>query len=252
VDDLPHHHKGGASADKPLTLAIDIGGTGLKASVVDSAGEMTVPRVRIKTPSPLDPQKLIDALEELVAPLPKTDRISAGFPGVVRAGRIITAPHFDGDDWANFPLAEVLSQRFGKPARVLNDAEVQGLGIIGGKGLEVVLTLGTGVGSAIFVDGRLAPHIELAQHPLRHDMTYNEYVGDAARKSLELDKWRRRVGRMIEAVRILTNYEVLYIGGGNASELDPTELPHSVHLASNDAGITGGIGLWADGFTTGF
>src|SRR6516162_424155 len=177
----------------PQTLAIDIGGTGLKASVLDDSGKMVEKHVRVPTPYPLSPAKLVEALVKLTGPLASYDRISIGFPGVVRDGRIITAPHFKGKSWDGYPLAETLARRFGKPARLLNDAEVQGLGIIKGQGLEVVLTLGTGVGSAIFSNGALTPHLELAQHPIHNNETYKEYVGNAARQSLGKKKWNKRV-----------------------------------------------------------
>ena len=146
------------------TLCIDIGGSGLKASVLDRTGKMVVDRVRVKTPHPCTPKILLQALADLVSPLPPFDRISVGFPGVIRDGRTLTAPHFSERPWCNFPLAAALSKRFGKPVRLLNDAEVQGFGIVKGRGLEVVLTLGTGAGTAVFRDGVLMPHLELAQH----------------------------------------------------------------------------------------
>src|SRR5262245_51705650 len=164
----------------PRTLAIDIGGTALKATVLDGTGHMIVDRVRVPTPYPCPPKVLLSALADLVAPLPAFDRISIGFPGVVRHGRVLTAPHFESKAWHNYPLEAAIAYRLGQPARLLNDAEVQGLGIMKGRGIEVVLTLGTGVGSAVFSDGWLAPHLELAQHPLHHGKTYNEYVGNDA------------------------------------------------------------------------
>jgi polyphosphate glucokinase len=229
----------------PQTLAIDIGGTGLKASVLDISGKMVEEHVRTPTPYPLSPDLLVETLVKLTAPLTAYDRISIGFPGVVRDGRIITAPHFKGKAWTDYPLAETLARRLGKPARLLNDAEVQGLGIIKGKGLEVVLTLGTGLGSAIFSNGALTPHLELAHHPIHEDETYNEYVGNAARKALSSKKWNKRVLKVIEQVYSLLHYDTLYLGGGNAARVK-ADLPDNIHIASNDAGITGGIRLWDD------
>jgi polyphosphate glucokinase len=232
-----------ASRNGQRTLAIDIGGTGIKASILDRSGRMLVKRVREATPYPCRPEILLRATANLTAPLPSFDRISIGFPGVICGGCVITAPHFQGKAWSNFPLQEALSRRLGKPARLLNDAEVQGLGIIAGRGLEVVLTLGTGVGSAVFSDGGLAPHLELAQHPLHKRETYNDYVGNAARLAHGAKAWGRRVLDMIEIVRSLLHYDVLYLGGGNAAHLT-VELPADVLVASNDTGITGGIRLW--------
>jgi polyphosphate glucokinase len=227
------------------TLAIDIGGTGLKASVLDDTGKMLAKRRRIPTPDPCPPDKLVKALEGLVAPLAPYDRVSVGFPGVVRAGLVITSPNLHGKGWPRFALAQALTERLGKPARLLNDAEVQGLGIIKGDGLEVVLTLGTGVGSAVFSNGEPTPHLELAHHPIRGDETYNDYLGEATRRAISGRKWNKRVLKTIDIVRTLLNYDVLYLGGGNSANITVT-LPDDVHVASNDAGLTGGIRLWDD------
>ena len=204
---------------------------------------MVEKHVRVPTPYPCTPDILVKALVKLTAPLTSYDRISIGFPGVVRDGRIITAPHFKGKAWSDYPLAETLAQRLGKPARLLNDAEVQGLGIIKGQGLEVVLTLGTGLGSAIFSNGALTPHLELAHHPIHDDETYNDYVGNAARQALSSKKWNKRVLKVIERVYSLLHYDALYLGGGNATRVT-VALPANIHIASNDAGITGGVRLW--------
>ena len=227
----------------PHTLAIDIGGTALKASVLDRDGRMIADRVRLPTPYPCSPKVLSSALVKLTAPLPGFDRISIGFPGVVRGGCVVTAPHFGKKAWRGFPLETSLARRLGRPARLLNDAEVQGLGIIAGRGLEVVLTLGTGVGSAVFADGWLAPHLELSQHPLHNGETYNEYAGNEALRRCGKKKWSRRVLKTIGVVDSLLHYDVLYLGGGNTGHLT-VKLPPNVRIASNDNGITGGIHLW--------
>ncbi len=183
------------------------------------------------------------AIADLTTPLPPFDRVSIGFPGVVRNGSVLTAPHFGTDVWCGYPLEKAASRRFKKPARLLNDAEVQGLGIINGRGLEVVLTLGTGVGSAIFSDGRLAPHLELAHHPLHNGKTYNEYLGNKALHQRGTKRWNQRVSKMIKVVENLLHYDRLYLGGGNARHV-AIDLPQNVQIASNDTGITGGIHLW--------
>jgi polyphosphate glucokinase len=232
-----------ALGNSPRTLAVDVGGTGIKASVLDAIGRMVVKRLRVATPDPCRPEILMRAITDLTAHLPSFDRISVGFPGVIRGGHVITAPHFDAASWQDYPLESALSRRLGEPARLLNDAEVQGLGVIAGRGLEVVLTLGTGVGTAIFTNGGLAPHLELAHHPIHKRKSYNDYIGNAARATLNAKKWNRRVLRVIEIVDSLLHYDVLHIGGGNATHLR-IDLPDDVRIASNDAGITGGIRLW--------
>ena len=229
--------------DDVATLAIDIGGTGLKATVLDAAGAMRVDRVRVATPYPATPQALVDAIVKLVRPLPSFDRISIGFPGVVRENCVITAPHFGNEQWRGFPLAQRVSSRLGKPTRLLNDADVQGYGAISGRGLELVITLGTGVGSALFRDGELMPHMEFAQYPVRGKRTFNQYLGAAVLKEIGEKRWNRRVARTIETFRTLFNFDTLYIGGGNARKVT-LDLPDDVRLVSNQTGLTGGIRLW--------
>jgi polyphosphate glucokinase len=228
----------------PQTLVIDIGGTGLKASVLDRAGRMLVKRIRVATPYPCPPAILVRALADLVAPLPAFDRISVGFPGVIRDGRVLSAPHFGERLWRDFPLAAILSKRLGKPVHLLNDAEVQGYGIVKGRGLEVVLTLGTGAGTAVFRDGALMPHLELAQHPIHDNKTYNDYIGDRALRHAGVRKWSRHVHKTVKILYALLHYDTLYLGGGNSGKvINP---PRGVRIASNDTGITGGIRLWDD------
>ena len=225
------------------TLAIDVGGTGLKLDVLDDKGKMIVPRARINTPYPFTPEVLIDSAAQMAKDMPDFDRISLGFPGFVRDGKVLTAPEFGTEKWADFPLAEALTKRFGKAARILNDAEVQGFGAISGKGLELVLTLGTGAGTALYRDGKLMPHLELAHHVIRKDMTYNEYVGDKARKKIGKKRWAKRVSKTIDILFDLVRYDHLYIGGGNAQRLE--NLPDNVTTVSNDTGLTGGLRLWS-------
>lgn len=225
-------------------LAIDIGGTGLKASIVTALGELLVPRHRIVTPYPCPPDVLMKALAELIAPLPDHNRIAIGFPGVVRDGAVVTAPHFGTKEWEGFPLALAASARFGSPARLVNDAEMQGLAVIRGKGLEFVLTLGSGAGTALFRNGELMPHLELAHHPIYGKRkTYNDYIGDAALRKAGKKHWNRRVVHTMQILANLLRFDHLFIGGGNAHKLRLTPSP-TLTIVSNDAGIEGGGALW--------
>jgi polyphosphate glucokinase len=229
-------------------LAIDVGGTGLKASIIDADGQMKTERVRVATPHPCTPDQLVDTLAKLVAPLvdeaPPT-LMSIGFPGVVRNNRILTAPHFGLEGWHDIPLADALAQRLGGlPVRMINDAEMQGFAAIEGHGLEFVLTLGTGAGTAMFRDGELMPHLELAHHPVsKKGVAYDEYIGEAAREKAGNKRWNRRVHKVIGILESLVNYDKLWIGGGNAARLN-FDLPANVATVSNDAGIEGGARLW--------
>ena len=238
------------------TLAIDIGGTGLKASVLDATGQMEHARVRVDTPYPLSPQRLVLELQDLISQLPPFERVSVGFPGMVRSGRILSAPHFVSPDgpggtpapklvqaWSNFDLAATLEEVTGKPTKVANDADLQGAAVVQGHGFELVLTLGTGVGTAFFMDGQLLPHFEFAHHPLRKGLTYNDVIGEAARERAGTKKWRSRVLEMVETMRALCFFDHCYIGGGNSARLGD-KLPDHVSLVDNSAGILGGIKLW--------
>jgi polyphosphate glucokinase len=157
---------------------------------------------------------------------------------------VLTAPHYGTEQWQGFALAQALSARLGKrPARLINDAEMQGLAVIAGTGLELVLTLGTGAGTALFRDGELMPHMELAQHTAHKGKTYNEYVGDAVLKKIGKRRWNKHVARVIEMLDSLLHYDRLLIGGGNSVNL-AQPLPERVVTVSNDAGIQGGAMLW--------
>jgi polyphosphate glucokinase len=228
----------------PRTLAIDVGGTGLKAAILDAEGRLMSDRVRVPTPARCPPTVLIRAVAELIAPLGAYDRVSVGFPGVVRDGVVRTAPNFGSSKWQGFDLARALTRALKRPVRVLNDAaEVQGLAVITGKGVELVITLGTGVGSALFRDGELMPHLELSQHPVRGGRTYDEYLGDRARKRVGARKWNRRVRRVLGILETVFNYDRLHIGGGNAARIN-FPLGRRVRVVENTAGLLGGVALW--------
>ncbi len=226
-----------------LTLAIDIGGTGLKASVVDEAAQIVTERVRVPTPVGASPQELVRLLASMVAPLGPFDRVSVGFPGVVREGRILTAPNLGNDLWKGYDLARALDIALGKPVRLANDADLQGLAVIAGKGVEMVITLGTGFGTGLYLDGRLGPHLELSHHPFRQGETYDQQLGNAARKAIGGMRWNKRVRKAIGNLRRLTNFDRLYVGGGNAKKID-FALDPDVTIVSNEAGMKGGVALW--------
>lgn len=232
-----------AAVAAPYTLAVDIGGSSIKASVLDNGGRLVAAQLRTPTPKQATPQAVLEKIAELAAQLPAAQRVSVGFPGVVTGGRVITAPNLGTQHWAGFELMLVLSDRFGVPTRVLNDAAVQGLGVVEGRGLECVLTLGTGVGCALFRNRRLLLPLELGQHRARRGKTYDEYVGQAALAAKGPRRWNRRLRWALEAVTTLTTCDVLYIGGGNARKM-AFEPPAHVRIVSNTAGITGGIRLW--------
>jgi polyphosphate glucokinase len=225
--------------------------------VLSKDGELLHEPVRVPTPYPLSPKHLVATLTTLAAGLPTYQRVSAGFPGMVRDGHVLSAPHFIcpagpgtkvsphlEEAWARFDLQSELATALGKPCRVANDADVQGSALVKGEGLELVVTLGTGVGTAIFWQGKLMPHMELAQHPLgKRGDTYNEVLGEAAREKAGNKKWNAHVATTLDVLRELVFFDHCYIGGGNSKKVT-IKLPADTSLASNTAGIVGGIKLW--------
>ncbi len=241
----------------PFTLSVDIGGTGLKASVLDAAGAMVADRVKTATPYPLPPDHLVSVLTKLVAPLPTAERASVGFPGMVRGGLVLSAPHFStkggpgspvdsalANRWSRFDLRSALADAFGIPVRVANDADIQGAAVVSGKGLELTITLGTGFGTGLFYDGKLLPHLEIAHQPFRKGETYNEQLGEPTRKEIGDDRWNKRVLKAIANLRALMFFDHLYVGGGNSRRVVRNHLPADVTIVDNTAGILGGIKLW--------
>lgn len=227
----------------PLTLAFDIGGSHLKAGILSPAGDLISDRVRIITPRPAKPAAVVSGLVSLAEQLQHFDRISVGFPGVVRRGVVLTAPNLGTKSWKEFDLASAIGRELGKPVRILNDASVQGLGVIEGRGTECVITLGTGMGFALFFEGRLGPHLELSQHPIRGGKDYDEYVGEEALEKVGRKRWNRRVRKIIAVLETVVMYDTLYVGGGNSRLIEP-DLPANVKTVSNEAGITGGVRAW--------
>ncbi len=231
------------SAARPRTLAVDIGGTGIKAEVLDRAGKPLGERARIPTPRNAMPRKVIAIIRQLADAQGDFERVSAGFPGVVKQGVVYTAPNL-GKGWKGFALARAVEKKLGKPVRVANDADVQGLGAVSGRGVELVITLGTGFGSVIFVDGHRI-HLELGHHPFHKGKTYEDELGHRALKKKGKKKWNKLLAEAIDEVERTFNYDRLYIGGGNAKFIK-IKLPKNVRIVSNEEGLLGGIKLWAD------
>ena len=240
----------------PRTIVFDVGGTGLKGAVLDAAGQMVGERVRVRTPYPCPPGRLVAELVGLSRSLGAAERVSVGFPGMVRGGVVLSAPKFDTEAgpgtpvspelaaaWREFALAGALEAELGLPVRVANDADVQGAAVVVGSGFELVLTLGTGFGTASFYEGMLLPHLELAHHAFRKGQTYEEQLGDLARRAVGDERWLTRVGKALVSLRALTFFSHCYIGGGNARRL-PDDLGPDVTVVSNLAGLLGGIALW--------
>jgi polyphosphate glucokinase len=227
------------------TLTIDIGGTGIKMLRLDGRGRRLGERVRELTPKPAGPQAVMALIAQMLAKQGRSDRVSVGFPGVVVRGVVQTAPNLGSDEWRGFDLQRALADHTGQPTRVINDADLQGYGVIAGDGVELVLTFGTGLGSGLYVDGRLVPNLEIAHHPLVKGKTYEELTSDEALKRIGKKRWRKRAELVIETLEPVFNYHLLHLGGGNARLLEEP-YPEKVRVFENVEGMTGGMRLWDD------
>lgn len=242
------------------TLVIDCGGGGIKGSVLDEAGTMRAQPVRVPTPYPLHPDLFVQTLAGVAGTLPRAARATVGMPGMIRHGVVVQTPHYVNRSgphtrvvpellaaWSGFDARTALESALDIPVRVLNDAEVHGAGVIAGQGLEVVLTLGTGLGCAIFDGGRLAPHLEVSQGPVRWGLTYDQYIGEHERRRLGDALWSRRALRVVEALRPVFLWDRLYIGGGNSRHITPANvvrLGDDVVIVPNAAALVGGARIW--------
>src|SRR5262249_31905994 len=211
------------------TLTIDIGGTGIKASTLALDGKPLNERVRIPTPKRATPRNVVAVIQKLARECAKFSRVSAGFPGVVKDGVVYTAPNL-GKGWNGFDLAAALRKRLGRPARVANDADVQGLGSVSGKGIELGLTLGTGGGAVIFVDGHRI-HLEVGHHPFHKGKTYEDELGARALRKKGKKKWNKMLAEAIDDTQRMFNYDRLYLGGGNTRYIR-IKLPSNVSTVS--------------------
>ena len=224
-------------------MTIDIGGSFIKATVLNQEGELLQDYQKVKTPNPATPQKVLEAIQYLVMDFQDYTKISVGFPGYIKKGIVRTAPNLGTDFWKNVNLNRLLTEALNRPVRIANDADMQGLGVVSEQGLEMVITLGTGLGTALLLDGHLLPHLELAHHPFTRNKTYDDYIGDKALKKTGVKKWNKRMKKVLDILKRVFNYDRLYIGGGNSRKLN-FKLDENIKIISNKDGIKGGARLW--------
>jgi len=229
--------------NKGNILTIDIGGSHVKATILNYEGKQIADYARMPTPHPSTPQNLMDLILVLVGGFSDYKKISVGFPGYVRDGIIKTAPNLGTPAWENFDLQNYLAGMLNKPAKVVNDADLQGIGMVSGKGLEMMITLGTGFGTALLMDGKLLPHFEIAHHPVKTDRDYDEYVGEKAYQKKGKEHWNYRMKKVFAILKTVFNYDRLYISGGNAKNLT-IPLDDNMIIVNNREGIKGGAVLW--------
>ncbi|MBD1393664.1 ROK family protein [Mucilaginibacter glaciei] len=226
-------------------LSIDIGGSSIKATILNNKGELKMDYNKVVTPKPANPESVIKAIKVLVEKFPGYDYVSVGFPGYVRNGVVKTAPNLGDSFWKDIDFRKQLEAALGKPTQVVNDADMQGLGVVSGKGLEMVITLGTGFGTALLMDGHLLPHLEIAHHPVSKGRDYDAFIGDKALDEIGEKKWNKRIRKVFKILKTVFNYDTLYIGGGNSDLLD-FKLDKNMKIVTNADGIKGGARLWQE------
>jgi polyphosphate glucokinase len=204
-----------------LILGIDIGGSGVKGAPVDTAlGELTEERHRVPTPQPADVTSIVDAVAEVTEKFTASAKVGITFPGVVVDGVVRTAANVD-PSWLDAPAAELFSARLGRPVSVLNDADAAGVAEVtfgagrGQRGLVVMLTFGTGIGSALFLDGKLVPNTEFGHLELK-GRDAELHASDRVREQDDLswEKWAGRVQDYLRHVEMLLQPNLIIVGGG--------------------------------------
>ncbi len=208
-------------------FGVDIGGSGIKGAPVDlKRGELTEERFKILTPKPATPDAVADSVREVVANFGWSGPVGVTFPGVVVDGTTCTAANV-AEEWVGVDAAGLLGERLDSPVTVLNDADAAGLAELhygaarGRRGTVVVLTFGTGIGSAVFTDGKLVPNTELGHLELQgHDAETRASTRAKDEEDLSWQRWARRVQRYLAHVEKLFTPELFVIGGGVSRKAD--------------------------------
>ena len=214
------------------TVGIDVGGSGVKGAPVDlAAGDLAGERHRVETPQPADVKNLLTAVASVAATVGPADHIGITFPGVILDGVVRTAANLH-PSWVGAPGRELFAEAVGQPVTLLNDADAAGIAEVrygagkGQRGVILMLTFGTGIGSALCVDGTLVPNTEMGHIELDgHDA--EDRASDRAREVEDLDwaKWAKRVERYLSHVEALLWPDLIIIGGGVSKKVDRW-LPH--------------------------
>ncbi len=211
-------------------LVIDVGGSHVKARVSGRREER-----EFESGPTMTPRQMVARVRQLTGDW-QYDAVSIGYPGVVVHGKIVTEPYNLGRGWVGFDFRKA----FGRPTLLMNDAAMQAIGSYEG-GRMLFLGLGTGLGSALIVDGTVAP-MELAHLPYKGGRSYEDCVGDRGRRRLGPKKWRRTVAIVVEQLSKALEADYVVIGGGNARKLK--KLPKNARLGNNEFAFLGGFRVW--------
>lgn len=233
-------------------LGIDIGGSGIKAAPVDlRSGDLVAERHRIPTPQPSSPENITEVIKQLVTHFSWQGVVGCGFPAVVQEGVVATATNID-QAWIGADIVSLFGGATGRPIRVINDADAAGLAEMqygAGKDIQgtvILVTIGTGIGSAVFLDGKLLPNTEFGHFRLKGDIA-ERYAADSVRKEEELSwkKWGKRFSRYLQELEMLMWPDLIILGGGASKKFERFEKHLEVRtkvvpaISKNQAGIVG-------------
>jgi polyphosphate glucokinase len=211
-------------------LVVDVGGNNVKLRV-NTGDEVR----RFPSGPEMDPARMIEGIRQLT-PDWEYERVTIGYPGPIVKGQVLMEPANLGRGWVGFDFAAAL----GKPVLLINDAAMQALGSYEG-GRMLFLGLGTGLGSCLIIDGVVAP-LELAHLPYRKEKSFEQYVGEEARKRRGNAKWQSSVHDVVARLKAALIADYVVLGGGNAKKL--TEMPPGCRPGSNLNAFVGGARLW--------
>lgn len=234
-------------------LGIDIGGSGIKGALVDSVtGKMASERHRIPTPNPATPEAVTEVISQMLTHFDWKGVVGCGFPTPLHNGKCLSGGNLH-KTWKNVQVDELFKNKTGNPFSIVNDADAAGLAEINfgvgkdSKGTVVMITLGTGIGSAVFLDGKLLPNTEFGHVLYKNGEIFEKYAADAVRKNENLSRkeWGKRLHKYFKHIELLLSPDLFIIGGGASKKLDKFKdqikinTPLVAAKLENEAGIIG-------------
>ncbi len=236
-----------------IILGIDVGGTGIKGALVNTlTGELTSKRRRIPTPHPATPEAVAETIQKLVTHFKWEGLVGVGFPTPLKNGKCLSGGNLH-PNWKGLKVEEFFNHKTGNQYSVVNDADAAGLAEItfgegkGVKGTVIMITLGTGIGSALFLDGKLVPNTEFGHVLHKSGCIFEKYAADSVRidENLSRKQWGKRLHKYFKHINLLLSPDLIIIGGGSSKKFSKFEAQINIDTeiipakAENDAGIIG-------------
>ncbi|WP_372793759.1 polyphosphate--glucose phosphotransferase [Lutibacter sp.] len=234
-------------------LGIDVGGTGIKGALVDvETGKLTTDKYRIPTPNPATPEAIANTIQRLVSHFNWKGLVGCGFPTPLQHGKCLTGGNLH-EEWKGVQVDTLFKSKTGNDFSIVNDADAAGLAEINFgagknvKGTVIMITLGTGIGSGLFLDGKLLPNTEFGHVLHKNGEIFEKYASDSARKRDDLSRkeWGKRLLKYFKHINLLLSPDLIIVGGGASKKFDKIEAQFDIDVdivpakAENEAGIIG-------------